>query len=157
MMGFFKAKACLKLSSWLRWDYPDLNLENIVLKMHADIKMVDVSLLASDTSFNKGNLSSRLSAGFIIEEIVGTATKLSTHLCPIMGKSWISYAYWCFDQARNALLTPHETVNRSYSFSPTLSPEIIPERFKLTEDEVARVESVIVQFCQNKGYVGEYN
>lgn len=150
--GFLKAKACLKLSSWLRRDYPDLNLENIVLKMHADIKMAEVSLLASDTPFNDENLSSRLNAGFVIEEIVGTAAKLSTHLCPTMGKSWISYASWCFDQARNALLTPHETFNRSYSFFPMLSPEVMPERFKLTDDEVARVESVIVQFYQNKGY-----
>lgn len=149
--GILKAKACLKLSNWLRRDYPDFNLANIVLKMHTDFNMADVSLLAKGgPSMNDENLSSRPSVGAIMEEIVGTATKLSTQFCSTMGKSWISYACWCFDQARDAFFTPHESVIHACSFSPILSSEIVPERFKLTEDEVVRVQSLVMQVFQKK-------
>ncbi|KAL5855729.1 hypothetical protein ACOSQ4_005531 [Xanthoceras sorbifolium] len=149
--SFLKAKACLKLSNWLRRDYPNLSLENIVLKMLADFNMADISsFVRGGPSSNDEKLSSNLSVGLIIEEIVGTATKLSTHLCSTMGKSWISYASWCFSQARNSLFSPQETALHSCSFSSLLLPEIQPERFKLTEDEIVRVESLIFQPFQNK-------
>lgn len=148
--SYLKAKACLKLSNWLRRDYSDLSLENIVLKMCVDFNMADISSFAGGgTSSVDEKLSSKPSV--VIEEIVGTATKLSTHLCSTMGKSWISYASWCFSQARNALLAPHESAFHSCSFSPLLSAEIVPERFKLTEGEIVRVESAIVRLFQDKG------
>lgn len=147
-----KAKACLKLSDWLRQDYSDLSLDIIVLKMRADFNKDDSSILGQGgPSFSSENLSSRSSVGPIIEEIVGTATKLSTHLCPTMGKSWISYASWCFNQARDSLFNPHESVLHSCSFSPFLVTEILPERFKLNEVEIVRVKSLILQLFQNKG------
>jgi PI-3-kinase-related kinase SMG-1 len=114
--------------------------------------MDDSSILGQGgLSFSSENLSSRPSVGPIIEEIVGTATKLSTHLCPTMGKSWISYASWCFNQARDSLFNPHESVLHSCSFSPFLATEILPERFKLNEVEIVRVKSLIMQLFQNKG------
>ncbi|XP_037497644.1 uncharacterized protein LOC105631693 isoform X3 [Jatropha curcas] len=149
--NILKAKACLKLSGWLRRDYPDLNLENVVHKMQVDFIGDDISLLSGDgSSVNVGNLSSKSSLGVVIEEIVGTATKLSAQLCSTMGKSWISYASWCFSQARDSLFGPRETVLHSCSFSSLLLPEIMPERFRLTEDEMKRVQHVILQLFQNE-------
>ncbi|KAF5448742.1 hypothetical protein F2P56_029247 [Juglans regia] len=150
--NILKAKACLKLSDWLRRDYSDLSLDIIVLDMQADFKKDYSSFYGrGGPSFSSENQSSRPIVGHIIEEIVGTATKLSTHLCPSMAKSWISYASWCFNQARDSLSNQHESVLRSCSFSPVLVTEILPERFKLNEVEIARVKSLILQLFQNKG------
>lgn len=122
--SILKAKACLKLSSWLRSDYSGISLENFAAKMLSN--------------FNINNISPP-----IIEEIVGTFTKISTQICPTMGKSWMSYASWCYDQARVSLSSPQKTVIQSCSFSPILVPELVPERFTLTEEEVSRVEIII--------------
>ncbi|CAK7329774.1 unnamed protein product [Dovyalis caffra] len=149
--NILKAKACLKLSEWLRRDYPDLSLESIVLKMLTDFNGDDVAPPDRvGPLVNVQNFSSKPSLGVIIEEIVGTATKLSTQLCSTMGKAWISYASWCFSQARDSLLNPRETVLRSCSFSPALFPEVQPDRFKLTEDERTRVQSVVLQLFQHE-------
>lgn len=159
--NFLKAKACLKLSDWLRQDYSDLSLPITVLKMRADFNMDDSSSLGQGGPyFSSENLRSGPIVDSIVEEIVGTATKLATQLCPTMGKSWISYASWCFNQARDSLLNPHESVLHSCSFSPFLVSEILPERFRLNEFEIERVRSLILQLFQNKGdpkgFTGEW-
>ncbi|CAN1133576.1 Serine/threonine-protein kinase SMG1 [Linum perenne] len=148
--GIVKAKACLKLAKWLRLDYPDLSLDSIALKMIADFKVNDASVCCISERVS-GDSNSETSAGSAIEEFVGTATKLSTQLCPVMGKAWISYASWCFNQARDSLFNPRETVLRSCSFSRVLLPEVLPERFKLTEDEMASVQLLIFGVFQNEG------
>ena len=150
--NILKAKACLKLANWLRRYHSDVNLDIFVLKMRADFNMADSSFLGQDgPSCSNEDLTSRPKLGPIIEEIVGTAMKLSTHLCPTMGKSWISYASWCFNQAKDSLFNPHEPILHSCSFSPALVTEILPERFKLNEVEIVRVKSLILQLFQNKG------
>ncbi|EEF43338.1 conserved hypothetical protein [Ricinus communis] len=150
--NILKAKACLKLSDWLRRVYPDLNLENTVHKIRADFIVDDISLFTrGGPSVNVENHNPKPSLSIIIEEIIGTATKLSTQLCSTMGKSWISYASWCFSQARDSLFTPRDTVLHSCSFSPLLLPEVLPERFKLTEDERTRVLYVVLQLFLNEG------
>lgn len=149
--SILKAKACLKLSNWLKQNYSDSRLDGIIIKMRSDFDIANSSSPSrGGLSFVDEILSSEPPLGSIIEEIVGTATKLSTHLCPTMGKSWISYASWCFSQARESLLAPHENTLRSCSFSPALFHEVLPERFKLTEDEIIKVKSLILQFFQNK-------
>ncbi|XP_022748650.1 serine/threonine-protein kinase SMG1-like isoform X2 [Durio zibethinus] len=150
--GMLKAKACLKLSNWLRRDYSSLSFENIVLRMLADLNVANVSSSSTDGhSFSAENLSTKLSLDVIIEEIVGTATKLSTQLCPTMAKSWISYASWCFSQAKSSAVNQHEKcLLHSCSFSPVLVSELAPERFKMTEDEIQRVESVILPLFQKR-------
>lgn len=149
--SILKAKACLKLSDWLRRDYSDMNLENIVLKIKEDFDGSDISLpCRGGSSFGDENLCSKPSTGLIIEEICGTVTKLSSHLCPTMGKSWISYASWCYNQAKDSLSTPRGTVLHSCSFSSVFVPEIVPNRFKLTEEEKLKVEYVVVQLFQKK-------
>ncbi|WCJ33820.1 Serine/threonine-protein kinase SMG1 [Euphorbia peplus] len=149
--NILKAKACLKLSGWLRRDYLDLNMESIIYKMQADFIVDDVSLLGSGPSDSVENSSFKPSLSVVIEEIVGTAIKSSTQLCSTMGKSWMSYASWCFSQARDSLFAPRETVLQSCSFSLLLYPEVLPERFKLNEDERARVHSVLLQLFQDDG------
>ncbi|KAM7253507.1 hypothetical protein ACFE04_021661 [Oxalis oulophora] len=136
--SMLKTKACLKLVKWLKQDYLDFNLEAVVRSMQAD--------------FNQGYeiLSSTPSLGLIIEEIVGTALKMSTHLCSAIGKAWISYATWCFTQAKDSLFTPNGNFLRLCSFSSLLAPEVLPNRFKLTDDERRRVESLIFPLFQTK-------
>ncbi|KAK7264351.1 hypothetical protein RJT34_31958 [Clitoria ternatea] len=151
-----KAKACLKLADWLSRDYSDWSPENIVLKMPADFDMVESAPVRKD---NEENISRKQNLGSITEEIVGAATKLSSCICPTMGKSWISYASWCFKQARESLLAQSETTLQSCLFSSVLDPEILPERFKLTKDEVQRIKSLVSCLFQNnvdmKGFIDE--
>ncbi|KAJ1410449.1 Serine/threonine-protein kinase SMG1 [Sesbania bispinosa] len=142
-----KAKACLKLADWLRRDYTDWSPEGIVLKMAADFDMAESASHGKDD--NKENINCKQNLGSITEEIVGTATKLSSRICPTMGKSWISYASWCFKQASDSLLVKGETTLHTCLFSPTLVPEISPERFKLTKDEVQRIKSLVLCLLQD--------
>ncbi|XP_027910249.1 serine/threonine-protein kinase SMG1-like [Vigna unguiculata] len=152
-----KAKACLKLSDWLRRDYSDWSPEGVVLQMAADFDLAESSPHGKDGS--KENLSCKSNLGSIIEEIVGTTTKLSSRICPTMGKSWISYASWCFKQARDSLHVQSETILHSCSFSSILVPEILPDRFKLTKDEVQRIKSLVLCLFQDnidmKGFTDE--
>ncbi|KAK0577870.1 hypothetical protein LWI29_001569 [Acer saccharum] len=120
--NFLKAKACLKLSNCLRRDYPNLSLKKIVLKMHADFIMADISPLPSGgPSSSVDKLSSNSIVGLIIEEI-----------------------------AKDSFFTPQEAALHSFSFSSLLLLEIQPERFKLTEDEIVKVESLIFELFQKR-------
>lgn len=142
-----KAKACLKLADWLRRDSSDWNPETTVLKMIADFDMAESASIDKDG--NNKNINCKRNFGSIIEEIVGTTTKLSSRICPIMGKSWISYASWCFKQAGGSLPVRSETTLDSCFFSPILVPEILPERFKLTKDEVHQIKSLLLSLLQD--------
>lgn len=132
-----KAKACLKLSKWLNQDYPDFSMQNIVLHILDEFNKAD-----SESSIEDMHIS-KLNTHLIIEETIGSAAKLSTRLCPVMGKSWISYASWCFCQAKESLSSSHGTVLHSCFLSPVLGPELLPQRFSLTEGEISKVGSII--------------
>ncbi|KAI9127908.1 hypothetical protein K1719_000901 [Acacia pycnantha] len=142
-----RAKACLKLAKWLRQNYSDWSPNDIVLSMTADFESAEVSV---DNDGNDKSIRFKQSVGQVTEEIVGTATKLSTHICPTMGKSWISYASWCFKQAKDSLHNNNEATLHFRS-SPILILEASPERFKLTKDEVQRVKSLVLHLLQDKG------
>ncbi|KAK4401593.1 Serine/threonine-protein kinase SMG1 [Sesamum angolense] len=118
-----KAKACLKLSNWLQGDGLGNNLEGIVLEMKADFNKSRTPSPGCDD-----NQRSKSEVSLIVEELVGTSRKMSTLLCPMMGKSWILYASWCYTQARASLSSKSEAVLRFCSFSPILATEIQPER-----------------------------
>ncbi|KAE8698811.1 hypothetical protein F3Y22_tig00110597pilonHSYRG00890 [Hibiscus syriacus] len=149
--GVLKAKACLKLSNWLRQDYSSLSLKNIFFRIQSDLnEAIDSSSDTGVYSLSDENLSSKWSLDIVIEEIVGTATKLSTQLCPTMAKSWISYASWCFNQAKISVAKLQEKCLQLCSFSSILVPELAPKRFKLTEDEIQRVESVMLPLLQKR-------
>nr|XP_043627298.1 uncharacterized protein LOC122598883 [Erigeron canadensis] len=136
-----KAKACLKLSSWFRKDYLDVSLDNVILRIRSEI-------CGEELKHSDDSMSSRLKTNLFVEELVGTATKLSTHLCPAMGKSWISYASWCYAQAQATLQNPSDTALQSCTFSPILGSEILPDRFGLTIEEFSRVKSVFFDLLQ---------
>ncbi|XP_024959316.1 uncharacterized protein LOC112500194 [Cynara cardunculus var. scolymus] len=142
-----KAKACLKLSNWLRRDHMDANLENIIFKMRSELAARSTSL-GEELRHTDDNMNSKPRMNLIVEELVGTATKLSSRLCPTMGKSWISYASWCYAQARASLPSPNDTALQSCSFSPILGSEILANRFTLTEEELLRVKSVVLELLQ---------
>ncbi|KAK4284645.1 hypothetical protein QN277_001447 [Acacia crassicarpa] len=143
-----RAKSCLKLAKWLRQNYSDWSPNDIVLSMTADFESAEVSSVDNDGSDK--NIGFKQSVGQVIEEIVGTATKLSTHICPTMGKSWISYASWCFKQAKDSLHNNNEATLPLHS-SLIFILEASPERFKLTKDEVQRVKSLVLHLLQDKG------
>ncbi|KAJ8530130.1 hypothetical protein K7X08_036965 [Anisodus acutangulus] len=146
-----KAKACLKLSKWLQEDYSNSGMKDIVLKIRGDF---NTSPSKEESSFISDNLTSKENVNTIIEELVGTATKLSSQLCPTLGKSWISYASWCYNQARSSLCAPCETTLLSSSFSAVLDSEIQPTRYKLTEEEVLKVKDIISKLLQSR-YCGK--
>ncbi|XP_021731674.1 LOW QUALITY PROTEIN: serine/threonine-protein kinase SMG1-like [Chenopodium quinoa] len=147
-----KAKACLKLSNWLKRDYADFSLENVALDILTDFSQFG----ESNESLVEEKLISKPSTRLVIEEIVGTATKLSTQLCPTLGKTWISYASWCFSQAKESLNPSQGAVLHSSPLSPVLSQELIPKMTSLTEDEILRVRSIISELlCANDSNEGE--
>lgn len=138
--SLLKAKACLKFSNWLKWDYPDFSVENFVLDILANFNRAD----GGNVSSTEGTLVSKPSTHVIIEEIVGSLVKLSTRLCPVLGKSWIAYASWCFSQAKESLSSSHGTALQSCSLSSILGAELLPHQMlSLTEDEISRVRSII--------------
>ncbi|KAL8264578.1 hypothetical protein R6Q59_022708 [Mikania micrantha] len=141
----FKAKACLKLSNWLKRDRLDVNLENIIFKIRSDLS-------ASDD-----NMNSQLRMDLIVEELIGTTCKLSSCLCPIMGKSWISFASWCYAQAKATLPTPNESALQFCSFSPILGSEILPNRFQFTEEELSRVKDTVLEMLHKTRDVNASN
>ncbi|KAL7002755.1 Serine/threonine-protein kinase smg1 [Sarracenia purpurea var. burkii] len=150
-VNVLNAKACLKLSDWLRRDFSDRSLENIVLKMLPDFGKSDISSLGSAAcSFSDDNLNSKPNVGLIVEELVGTAAKLSSRLCPFLGKSWISYASWCYSQAKASLSSPTETALRSCSFSSVITTDVLPDRFALTEEELLKVQTIVLQLLQKR-------
>ncbi|XP_020886986.1 serine/threonine-protein kinase SMG1 [Arabidopsis lyrata subsp. lyrata] len=145
-VAFLKAKACLKLAIWLKGDDISLDLENVVLKMSADFNRTEVPSSVSSKPLLYKSLKPSMKA--ISEEMIGTVTKVSTQLCSAMGKSWISYASWCFRQATESFYKSNESTLHSFSFSSILAQELKPGRFHLTEDEAESVESAVMQVLQ---------
>ncbi|GAB2250394.1 hypothetical protein Droror1_Dr00016644 [Drosera rotundifolia] len=143
--GFVKAKACLKLVDWLKHDAHDVGLKETFIMIYKELSKVD----GANESLTIADLVSGPSMHLIIEKIAGSAAKLSTRLCPTLGKSWISYATWCFALAKDGLIPSHETSFLSGSLLPSLGSEPLPLRLKLTTDEVSRVESIVVQSFRN--------
>ncbi|XP_059314115.1 uncharacterized protein LOC132064955 isoform X1 [Lycium ferocissimum] len=146
-----KAKACLKLSNWLQEDYSNSGMKDIVLQFRGDF---NTSPGREESSFILDNLTCKENVNAIIQELVGTATKLSSQLCPTLGKSWISYASWCYNQARSSLRAPCEATLFSCSFSAVLDSEIQPTRYKLTEEEFLNVKDIISKLLRRR-YCGK--
>lgn len=143
-----EAKTCLKLSTWLRHESSNKNLRNILFKVREDFHVFNTHNGSSSTraalSFGAANLVPDVNWSMTLEEILGIAAKVSCRLCPSMGKAWLSYASWCFSQARGSLPL-HGVVLQSCFLSPALHPEISPARFQLTEEEVSKVQAVVTR------------
>lgn len=149
--SMLKARACLKLLNWLR-DHSESFQEIIFQRMEEDFYYPKVHSVDRDRTFSSdGILNSKQCAGPIIDEIMGTIAKLSTQLCPYMAKSWMSYGIWCFTQAQNSFLNPHDSLLKLCLISPLLTSEVQPGRFMLSEDEAERVRSVISQIFLKLG------
>lgn len=146
-VAFLKAKACLKLATWLKGDASSVDLEKVVFKISADFNRTEIpSSVSSEPLLYE---SSKPSIKAISEEMIGTVTKVSTQLCSAMGKSWISYASWCFRQATESLSKSNESIIQTSFSTRILAQEIQPGKFRLTEDETQSVESIVMQFLQN--------
>ncbi|KAL9245034.1 hypothetical protein vseg_018733 [Gypsophila vaccaria] len=140
------AKACLKFSNWLRQDYADFSVKDVV----GDVVTNFNQSRGGNESLMKECMTSEPSTLLVVEEIAGIAAKLATRLCPTMGKSWISYASWCFSQAKESSFPSHDTSLHSCYLSRILDSEIVPKRFSLTVDEISRVRSIISQLLSAK-------
>ncbi|KAL1200865.1 Serine/threonine-protein kinase TOR [Cardamine amara subsp. amara] len=162
-VAFLKAKACLKLATWLKGDDISLDLENVIFKMSADFNRTEIPSSVSSKPLLYESIKPSIKT--ISEEVIGTVTKVSTQLCSALGKSWISYASWCFRQATESFYKSNESTLHSFSFSSILAQELKPGRFNLTDDEAESVESAIMQLLQkddfkdltNTGQDGNYH
>ncbi|XP_051146929.1 uncharacterized protein LOC127262327 isoform X2 [Andrographis paniculata] len=153
-----KAKACLKLSNWLKENGLSKNLEGAILEMQSDLNKIGIASQGKEAATSAdANQCSKIGMHLVIEELVGTARKLSTLICPRMGKSWILYASWCYTQASASVSSNCETVLCSCSFSPILNNEIKPERFVLTEGEQLHVKHIVLQLVQERLNAEELN
>ncbi|VFQ78326.1 unnamed protein product [Cuscuta campestris] len=152
-----KAKACLKLSRWLKHNTSHAGLKDTVLKMKDDFNCHENYCGKEGSSFYYAPLPSKENVNLIYEEFMGTATKLSSLLCPTMGKSWISYAVWCLTQARSSMLVPAESALQYCTFSPILTSELLPGRFRLTNEELLEVKEIVFQLLWNISLVKELN
>ncbi|URD73045.1 PI3Kc [Musa troglodytarum] len=142
--GVLRAKACLKLSTWLRQGFPNLDFRNVLLKIRQDFSACSKCTSFAGTGLTSGDavLITDPDYNQILEEIIGTARKISCNLCPTLSKTWLSYASWCFDQAKGSP-PAGGAVLQSCSLSSVLYPELSPDRFKLTEAEMSEVEIII--------------
>ncbi|KAG9455066.1 hypothetical protein H6P81_007970 [Aristolochia fimbriata] len=147
--NMLKAKACLKLAKWFKQDYPTKKLENVLFKVYSDFSKFTRhnAVSFSSGSIYPGELIHDLNPKAILDEIVGIATKCSSLVCPTLCKSWLSYASWCYSVAKGSLCSP-DTVLRTCSLSSVLEPEVSPNRFQLTEEEVSKVEAIILKLFQ---------
>ncbi|CAH9125835.1 unnamed protein product [Cuscuta epithymum] len=151
------AKACLKLSRWLQRDSSHAGLKDVVLRMKDDFNVHATYSGKEGSGADNDHLLSKENVNHIYEELVGTATKLSSRLCPAMGKSWIAYAFWCFTHAKSSLLAPAEAPLQYCTFSPILDSELLPGRFRLTNEELLKVKDIVFQFLWNIFLVNELN
>lgn len=152
--NMLKAKACVKLSFWLKEKYTDIHWPNLLPKMSLD----NPKFKANDSATNLDEgASSRetgwMSAGsynLIVEEVVGASIKAATLLCPNMSKAWLSYASWCYHQAR-ASLSGDCAALRSCNLSPILIQEVSSDGTGLLEEEVMQVRAIIIRaFLKNE-------
>ncbi|XP_042417816.1 serine/threonine-protein kinase SMG1-like isoform X2 [Zingiber officinale] len=142
-----RAKACLKLSNWLRQGSPNHDFKN-VLKIHQLLLTNSECTLFMRTDLTDSGINPEWDYNKVIDELVGATRKMSCNICPTMGKAWLSYASWCFQQAEGSPLV-NETVLQSCSLSPVLCPEISPYRCKMTEVEICKVEATVRRFLSD--------
>ena len=102
--NMMKAKSRVKLSFWLKEKYSKIHRLNLLPKISLDIpkfKSSDIEAnLEEDTSSKETGLMSAGRYNLIVEEVVSASTKETTLMCPNMSKAWLSYASWCYPQAR---------------------------------------------------------
>ncbi|XP_078430572.1 uncharacterized protein LOC144702411 [Wolffia australiana] len=145
-----KAKALLKLYAWLKRGNLIQNIENVIYKMQDDLQ--NASSVESLVSTVDDNIRiSDVNWTVFLEEIAGMAVKLSSIICPDMCKTWFEYASWCYNQAR-ASLCSKGTVLQCCTLSSVLVPEVLPDRFTLTEEETLKVETVLRNFLHRRKY-----
>ncbi|XP_059068021.1 uncharacterized protein LOC131052623 [Cryptomeria japonica] len=144
-----KAKACLKLSSWLKQTYSEIHWPNFLTKMNLDnlwFKSCEfTSNVEEGSSSREANLMSVTSYTLIVEEVVGASIKTSTLLCPNMSKAWLSYALWCYDHAKASLSGDHPVL-KSCHLSQILVQELSSADSSLLEEEVMSVRAIIMRF-----------
>ncbi|CAI9104417.1 OLC1v1003083C2 [Oldenlandia corymbosa var. corymbosa] len=139
-----KAKACLKLSKWLQRNSSDPRLEDVILKLQEDLNVTEMSSMRDD------NVEVKVRVDAIIDGLVGIVTELSTRLCPAMGKSWISYASWCYAKANSSLSANNNVPLVSFCFSSAHGSENLHQSLTLTENEQLKLKEIILQLVQRR-------
>ncbi|PKA52181.1 Serine/threonine-protein kinase TOR [Apostasia shenzhenica] len=146
-----KAKACLKLSSWMNLESSNTNMRNVVYNVceNCIIHRADGISISSRGFFstNNDNQTSDAMWTAVTEEIIGAAIKQSCYLCPEMGKAWLSYAAWCFTRATNSL-SVHGSLLQSCSLGSVIDEGASPVKFQLTKDEKSKLKDIFISICQ---------
>ncbi|KAK8968828.1 Serine/threonine-protein kinase TOR [Platanthera guangdongensis] len=152
-----KAKACLKLASWMSRKSSNIDLRSFISKIHEDLTLLsraNGTLICSREIFSSSSSSQTSDTKWnaVLEEIIGTSTKQSCKLCPKLGKAWLSYAAWCFTQAKNSF-SGDVPVLQSCSLSSVLSEEISHVRCQLTDDEKSNITSIVTSIYHSRNHV----
>lgn len=121
-----KAKACLKLNTWLKNENSSTTLRKVVSKIHDDFNVQNEYHINSISGSNLNR---------IIEDIIGITTKVSCSICPTMGKAWLSYSSWCFNQAKNSLLIGGSILNS----------DLPRDKLQMTEEEITKVRVIFAK------------
>jgi serine/threonine-protein kinase SMG1 len=132
-----KAKACLKLSSWLGQE-SSINFSSGIISKITEDYNASCSTVPETQKLLPGN--SNFNA--IFQEVIGIAAKTATRLCPTLGKTWLSYGSWCFALARSSCAAPGPIL-LACSLSPVLEPELSRASHHLTDEEASRVEAIL--------------
>ncbi|KAJ3672785.1 hypothetical protein LUZ60_006159 [Juncus effusus] len=125
--SYLKAKACLKLSSWLGQDSSNNVLGSVLSK------------ITEDYNASSGNLNYQA----VLQEVTGVAAKTACRISPTVGKTWLSYASWCFTLAKSSLSSSPGSVLCNWSLSPVLESELSADNYQLTDEEMSKVEAVV--------------
>lgn len=132
-----KAKACLKLSAWLRQE-SSINFSSGIISKITEDYNASCGLVPETRKLFPGNLNCHA----IFQEVIGIAGKTATRLCPTLGKTWLSYASWCFALARSSCSSPGPILS-ACSLSSFLDPELSLASHHLTDEEVFKVETIL--------------
>ncbi|KAJ4815070.1 Serine/threonine-protein kinase SMG1 [Rhynchospora pubera] len=132
-----KARACLKLSAWLSQE-SSINFSTgifskIIQDFNASCGVVPEAQKLFPANFNCDS---------IFQELTGIVAKTATRLCPTMGKTWLSYASWCFSLAKNSCSATGPLLS-SCSLSSVLEAELSPASHHFTDEEMSKVETIV--------------
>lgn len=134
-----KAKACLKLSRWLKQKTAHPAMSSLLLKIGSGT-IYDVPSRETNVIQEGGEL---ISYSLNLDEGVGAATKVATSICPDMATAWFSYACWCYEHAKSCFSGSRPVISKPSPFGELLHVDMDGSDSSLLEAEVTKLRSII--------------
>lgn len=137
-----KAKACLKFASWLKKQpiLPGYFSSRLNVESKDDVEG-GTSIFAEGDNIMPREVSRFPAQNF--EELVGTAVKSATLLCPNMGKAWYAYATWCYHHGKLSF-SGSSALNYRHSFPQILDSEFPLNGSTFSENEVEGIRAILL-------------